>query len=299
MAERSFSWSGYGHDALQRLAAPWRLATQLEKLSRIARGAREAFEFAVLGDAEPGRYWFSRALFNRPGVFARQLSAIQSQPVDFMIQLGDMVSCGRPNLYQRFFEQLEGVGISKPYLTVLGNHDRSNPHGGSHSRLYRSLFGRSNYHFDYGGVRFVVLDSSRQRVTKAQLKWLSMVFDTPLRKLVFTHIPPVMLRLWGGAVAHHMGGFSDGAHEFTDLMSDMGVERVYMGHVHGFGVQDYKGVRYILTGGGGSPLYPCGVERFHHYLTVSIGPHGISERVHPLDGSSFHIPPGKVLLAEA
>ena len=146
-------------------------------------------------------------------------------------------------------------------------------------------------------MRFIVLDSSRQRVTRLQLKWLSLVFRTPLRKVVFTHMPPVSLKMWGGATAHHMGGFAHNAGAFTDLMSRMGVERVYMGHVHCFGVQDYKGVRYVLTGGGGSPLFPCGSsDRFHHYLTVTVSEKGLSERVHSLDGSSFEIPAGKVLL---
>lgn len=284
-------------EILARLAAPWRSRLQLCRLAEPGRSSVESFEFAVLGDAEPGRFWISRALFNRPGVFSRQLSAIQRQPVDFSIQLGDMVSCGRTSQYLGFFDQLNRVGVIKPYLTVIGNHDRSWPHAPSHSRLYRSLFGRSNYHFDYGAVRFIVLDSSRQRVTAAQLRWLRLVFRTSLRKVVFTHMPPVLLRLWGGAAAHHMGGFKAGAGEFTDLMSQSGVERVYMGHVHSFGVQDYKGVRYVLSGGGGSPLFPSGAaDKFHHYLTVSVSSRGISERVHSLDGSSFQIPSGKVVL---
>jgi len=285
------------HRELHELAQPWRLREQLSKLHARPRRPGETFDFAVLGDAEPGRFWIWRKLFNRPGVFETQLSSIQRHSIDFTVQLGDMVSCGHPHLYERFFRQLHGLNIEKPYLTVCGNHDRSNPHGGSHSRMYRSLFGQSNYHFDYGGVRFVTLDSSRQRVTRTQVKWLSKVLDTPLRKVLFTHMPPVMLKLWGGAAAHHMGGFADGAHDFTDVMSRAGVERVYMGHVHCFGVQDYKGVRYVLTGGGGSPLFPCGSsDKFHHYLTVSVTERGLRERVHSLDGASFEIPAGKVLL---
>lgn len=283
---------------LAQLSASWRSHAQLARLSAQRRQAHETFEFAVLGDAEPGRFWIFRALFNQPGVFQRQLSAIQEQAVDFSVQLGDMVSCGIPRNYLEFFRQLNDVRVVKPYLTVLGNHDRSYPHGRSHSRLYRSLFGRSNYYFDYGGTRFVSLDSSRARLTQLQLKWLRLVLDTGLRKIVFTHMPPVALRLWGGAgAAHHLGGFKRGAAEFMRLMSERGVARVYMGHVHCFGVQDIGGVRYVLTGGGGSPLFPSGAaDKFHHYLTVSVGPAGVRERVHALDGSSFMIPSGKVVL---
>lgn len=285
-------------EQLSELSRPWRTEAQLARLSESPRARGEAFSFAVIGDAEPGRFWIFRALFNIPGVFARQIAAVQSQSVDFSIQLGDMVSCGVESQYAGFLRLLGALRILKPYLTVIGNHDRSRPNGRSDSKLYRGLIGRSNYFFDRGGVRFVVVDSSYRRLTTAQLKWLRRALDTPLRKLVFTHVPPALLKLWGGQAVSKLGGFRQGAAAFTDLMAEKGVERVYMGHVHCFGVQDYKGVRYVLTGGGGSPLFPCGAsDRFHHYLTVSVGPEGLAERVHMLDGSSFAIPRGKVLMA--
>ncbi len=280
------------------LAVPWRTGTQIERLRERPRAPGESFRFAVLGDCEPGRFWILRALFNRKGVFSRQLGSIRAQSVDFTIQLGDMVSRGVPGQYARFFGELESSGVSQPYLTVIGNHDRLYPHGHSAGSRYHQFFGPSNYFFDRGAARFVVLDSSWGRLTQAQLRWLRLVLKGDRRKLVFTHMPPSLLHLWGdGAARRRWGGFSEGAREFADTVSEMGVERVYMGHVHGFGVQDCGGVRYILTGGGGSPLYPSGVtDRFYHYLTVAVGPAGISDRVHELDGSSFAIPAGKVVL---
>jgi len=203
---------------LDRISRPWRTREQLSRLASLSRPPSEPFEFAVLGDAEPGRFWIFRALYNRKGVFSRQLARVQEQAVDFSVQLGDMVSRGIPRRYLEFFRELESVGVQKPYLTVIGNHDRSRPHGGSHARAYRRLFGRTNYSFDYGGARFVALDSSARRLSRLQLRWLGLVLATPLRKVIFTHMPPVHLRLWGGAAAHRMGGFTRGAREFTDLI---------------------------------------------------------------------------------
>lgn len=286
-------------EELQRLAAPWKTRVQLAKLSSEPRSAADTVEFAVLGDAEPCRFAILRLLFNRPEAFLRQVRDIQPRPIDFTIQLGDMVSKGQPRYYDAFLRELAGLGILRPYLTVCGNHDRSRPTGKSHSTLYRRLFGKANYSFDRGPARFVVLDSSDRRVSRAQLRWLKLVLDTPLRKLVFTHMPPVQLGLWGGGAAHELGGFTEGSHKFMDLMSESRVERVYMGHVHAFGVQDWGGVRYVLTGGGGSALFPSGAQdRFHHYLTVTVGPGGVSERVYPLDGEPFAVPAGKVILGE-
>ena len=282
--------------SLQELAQPWRTHRQLSLLPPCAAGA--AFQFAVLGDVEPCRFRLLRFAFNRPEVFARQLRDIQRQPAAFTVQLGDMVGRGSERYYRRFLDELGRLGVRKPYLTVIGNHDRSRPNGPSDARLYRRLFGRSNYFFDYGGVRFAVLDTSARRLRALQLRWLDRVLETRLGKIVFTHMPPAQLGLWGGSFAHAHGGFARGAQEFTQLASAKKVDRVYVGHVHAFGVQDYQGVRYVLTGGGGSALFPSGApDRYHHYLTVEVGPHGVRERVHPLGGRPFAIPPAPVLLS--
>jgi 3',5'-cyclic AMP phosphodiesterase CpdA len=286
-------------EALRRAASRWRTERQLERLSRLPSAGAESVRFAVLGDVEPSRFWIYRKLFNQEGVFERQLEAIQGQRIGFTVQLGDMVSKGEPHRYEAFFRDLKRSWRGgRPYLTVIGNHDRSRPNGRSHSIMYRSLFGRPNYFFDHARTRFVVLDSSAKRVTPAQLRWLDLVLSTPLRKIVFTHMPPVHLSLWGGVgKVHALGGFIGGAKEFAEIVAANGVSRVYMGHVHAFGVQDHDGVRYILTGGGGSALFPSGsADRFHHYLTVEVGPHGVRERVHALDGREFAVPSSPVIL---
>ncbi|UPT72737.1 MAG: metallophosphoesterase family protein [Elusimicrobiota bacterium] len=285
-------------ESLVLMAARFRTERQLRRLSRLPTASGDRVSFAVLGDAEPSRFWIYRKLFNREGVFHDQMVDLQSQALTFTVQLGDMVPKGTLAHYENFFRGLRRVWSGRPYLTVCGNHDRSRPNGKSHSTLYRSLFGRSNYLFDHGGVRFVVLDSSAKRVTKAQLKWLRMALDVPGRKIVFTHMPPVQLSLWGGVgKVHELGGFIGGAREFAEIVSAAKVSRVYMGHVHAFGVQDHGGVRYVLTGGGGSALFPSGNDdRFHHYLTVEITATSVKERVHMLDGKVFHIPQGLVLL---
>lgn len=285
-------------ESLVLMASRFRTERQLRRLSRLPGAAGDKVSFAVLGDVEPSRFWIYRKLFNREGVFHEQMHELQAQPLTFTVQLGDMVSKGtRPN-YEIFLRQLRRAWTGRPYLTVIGNHDRSKPNGPSHSTLYRALFGRPNYFFDHAGVRFVVLDSSAKRVTRTQLKWLKMALDVPGRKIVFTHMPPVQLSLWGGVGrVHELGGFIGGSREFADIVSAAKVSRVYMGHVHAFGVQDHGGVRYVLTGGGGSALFPSGnVDSFHHYLTVEITHAGIRDRVHSLDGKVFSIPHGLVIL---
>jgi hypothetical protein len=278
---------------VQRLAQPYRTSLQLAKLARTPRPAGESYRFAVIGDAEPGRFWFWRALFNRDrdAFWTKLLPGADRSGADFIMQLGDMVSRGVLRNFKAFFERLRAAAPRTPYLTVIGNHDRHNPHGVSNARVYRKLFGKTDYAFERGGRLFVVVDNSAGRILPGQLEWLRSVLSSGKPAVVFTHMPPAPLGEWTDFGRKGSGGFRRGAEEFMSLMSEKKVERVYMGHVHGFGVLERGGVRYVLTGGGGSPLYPGPVKsRFHHYLTVDDGPDGLVETVHRSDGTSYRLP---------
>ena len=195
-----------------------------------------------------------------------------------------MVTRGLAKDFRELFSLLERAGARLPFLTVLGNHDRHKPHGVTNARLYETLLGPANYWFDRGGVRFVVVDSSAGRVLPKQLAWLEKALATEKTKIVFTHMPPLPLRAWTRGV----GGFKAGSAEFMELMSRHRVSRVYMGHIHGLDTIDRDGVRYVLSGGGGSPLYPGPVKRvLHHALEVEVDASGVREIVHPLEGAPF------------
>ncbi|MBI2386971.1 MAG: metallophosphoesterase [Elusimicrobia bacterium] len=276
-------------ESLRHQAREWRTDEQLTKLAASPRSVGETFRFAVIGDAEPGRFWFSRTLFNTPGVFWKLLARADRSGADFIFQLGDMVSRGTVLNFWSFVRGLFSVGPKTPYLTAIGNHDRHKPHGITNDRVYRAAFGSPDYAFDRGGRRFIVLDSSAGRVTPVQLAWLVGLLDPEVPTVVFTHIPPAPLSEWTDwGSMKGAGGFKEGSAEFMRLMSANKVQRVYMGHIHGLGVLERGGVKYVLTGGGGSPLYPGPVKtRLHHWLSVEAGPSGIVETVHAADGSSF------------
>jgi len=283
----------------RELYAPWRVSRQLCGLRSRPRSSGEPFRFAVLGDAEPGRFWVARRLFNTPGVFERQLRSIEREGVDFCVQLGDMVSRGSRRNYERFFADLARWRLSFPYLPVIGNHDRRYPHGRSDCAVFREAFGKTDYAFDRGAARFVVLDTSARSLSRPQFRWLDRVLRADRLKCVFTHFPPAPLNRWTGlGPARGIVGLRRDGRALTELFQRRGVHRVYVGHIHAFGVQDYLGVRYILTGGGGSPLYPNWIEdRYHHYVVACVGPDGISDTLRCADGRSLPIPRSPVLLS--
>ena len=89
--------------------------------------------------------------------------------------------------------------------------------------------------------------------------------------------------------------FDVGSARFEDLVSNGGVKAVYMGHIHAFWAADHRGVRYVISGGGGSPLYPLPPGypkvRFAHTMRVEAGPNGLRETVLPMNGAPFVLPP--------
>ena len=271
---------------LAKEGAVWNTRTQLSKLPGTA--AVRPMVFDVIGDAEPGRFIWERALFGKKGVFLAQLQRIQGDDGEFVIQLGDMVSRGIARNYRHFYKDMEDSRLSKPYLSVIGNHDRHYPHGHTDARLYEGLFGPTDYSFDEAGVRFVMLDTSQEGdLTDAQLKWLDERLTTDKKKLVFTHMPPRDFKSWTVG----MTGMKQGE-LFEKLMTEHKVDRVYMGHIHGYGIAQKGGVKYVLSGGGGSPLYllpTTAPQLFYHYVTVSMDDKGIHETVHPLKSAPFEI----------
>jgi hypothetical protein len=284
--------------ALDELARPWSTAAQLERLSAEPSAHADRVRFSVIGDADPGEYWFLR-LANRRGrgVFERFLSRAGGES-EFIVQLGDLISRGTPRNFRRLFQRLAASSPSRPFLTVPGNHERSSPREKRPGNvdLYRRLFGPTDHFFDRAGVRFVFLDTSARRLTPAQLSWLDRTLDAGAeisRKIVFTHIAPDGLAPWSDFLGKKgVGSFGPGAAEFMAIAARRLVDRVYFGHVHGFDVIDRDGVRYVLTGGGGSPLFAINVrERFFHFLSVEAGKDGIREVVHRADGTAFSLVP--------
>jgi 3',5'-cyclic AMP phosphodiesterase CpdA len=287
------------------------------QLARLGASAGSAsFTFAVIGDAEPGRFPWERVFSPGPHVFADQLLALQAAAPDFTLQLGDFVSEGDPAHYRDHVAWLDAHPVA-PLLRCIGNHDRARPNGDADKNLYDAVFGPRDYFFDRGGWRFIALDSSDRKLTPAQLAWLKTALDSPARKVIFTHVPPAYLKKLkplaevgaletddadfkdfeqksGGIHDFFTNYFDDGAAEFDELVAHGNVAAVYMGHIHAFWAADHRGTRYVISGGGGSPLYPLPPgypkKRFAHYLTVSVSPTGLTETVHPLAGSPFLLP---------
>ena len=219
--------------------------------------ADRPFEFVVLGDTR-----------TRPDVHRSVIAAIvrYSKP-DFVLHTGDLVADGTdPALWPLFFD-IEGPLLrTAAFYPSLGNHER-------HARNYNDFMQAAPYYsFDWGSAHFSVLDSdigtsantdrAKDAYWKEQTEWL----EADLRKsqkatfrFVVAHHPPM------SAVFNRQG---NNAH-MTALMAMFEQHHVtagWFGHDHNYQHYLKNGIHYVITGGGGAPLYdvdkpPAGITQ--------------------------------------
>jgi hypothetical protein len=252
-------------------------------LSEDGGGAAGPFNFAVIGDFGTGEQAQIR-------VAERMCEWRESRPFDLVVTTGDNVyPKGEASRFdETFFEPyaclLDG-GVR--FRATLGNHDVITDNGAP--ELNEPAFGMKarNYVVRKGGVRFLMVDSNTLRK-----RWLRR------------RLPAEEGDRWT-VVAFHFPVFSSGPHGSTPgfrpslhrMFRRHGVDLVLTGHDHHYEVtKKLKGIRYVVTGGGGAELYPCGKSWFtarchkrHHFLYVRAGDERIRVTAVPPNGDPFHI----------
>jgi 3',5'-cyclic AMP phosphodiesterase CpdA len=237
---------------------PTRQVQELPTRSSINEG--QDFVFAVCGD-------------NRGGdeVFRKILDSVETDSSSFLIHTGDFVYHGTEGEFKKVGEMMSGFSL--PFYPVPGNHD--NFYGELKGYLKYSGAPALHYSFDYGHAHFSFIDTSKGYMPSDELEWLANDLDAtsqPL-KIVTLHYPPFDPT----GTDHIMGG---GNEAFMALMVKKGVKLVLTGHIHSYDDAVRDGVRYIITGGAGAPLYPePNRPAFHHYIRVTVKGEEISTEV--------------------
>jgi hypothetical protein len=183
---------------------------------------------------------------------------------------------------------------AKPFFPSIGNHDDEF----DNARAYRDVFvlpangasaaypdhAERYYSYDYGPVHFVVLDTELAfqdpARRAAQLAWLDADLASTSQpwRIAYFHRPP-----FNAGFRH--GPSLDVRDAFVPVFERHGVQLVISGHEHGYQrsvpIRQYLAggppIVYVVTGGGGAPLYPLGSEPWtaasaevHHYVRVSV-----------------------------
>jgi len=218
---------------------------------------------------------------------------ILSLKPDLVVNTGDLVADGnKAELWPTFFDVAGRLMAQAPYYPSLGNHEGNSP-------LYFEIFAlpgaKRYYSFNYGNCHFVCLDSNEPFMAREEQRhWLiedlSHSQDAAFR-IVFFHHPPYTLSPSKGRQK-----YSEKIREqWQKIFEDFHVALVLNGHDHNYQRAKVNGIQYIVTGGGGAPLYPVGEKRpwnvkaasVHHCVEFRVKDDRIQARAITPDGKTI------------
>ena len=216
---------------------------------------------------------------------AATMRAISREGADFVVHTGDLVGDGRrEDHWQRFFSIERDVLRNAVWLPVVGNHELHRPSrvGIENFRRYVHCDEDSprpelDYTMRYGNVRMVLANAFEDWSSTRMRTWL----DGQLSRARAEGPDDFLL------VVLHWGMHSSGPHgengnlraaNLGELFRRYRVDLVVAGHDHIYERGEERGLRYMVTGGSGAPLYKHATTRHytqvfarqHHYVRVDV-----------------------------
>jgi 3',5'-cyclic AMP phosphodiesterase CpdA len=238
----------------------------------------DEIQFVVYGDSRGGwDDWLSTKIVAQ---------AIEAVHPPFVINTGDLVDDGiNPDDWVDFFAASPFIHNSTLY-PVLGNHE----YYASWYFTYFSLPGHERWYcFDNGPVHFIGLDSNlRNAYRLIQLVWLVHDLRTNSQPftIVFFHHPLYSSGNHGNATLLRM--------VWKPILEHFGVDIVFNGHDHDYERSVINNITYVVTGGGGAPLYDVGhspwtvySEKTYHYCLLNVTSEQLTLQAIKPDGTLF------------
>jgi len=186
--------------------------------------------------------------------------------LEFVINTGDLVADGRNwtkwETFDSIIKPIRDDGIE--YYPVVGNHEYWNSGGDSN---YMKIFNFTGYYsFERKGIKFVIVNLYEDyKPNSTQYEWLKSEINNEKPTIVAMHEPHFK--------ANHEG--NEEVREYLiPLIESYRVDAVFYGHTHLFGLRQENGIYYIVTGGGGAPLYSPNYANLnvsfmeHHFLYI-------------------------------
>ena len=234
-----------------------------------------------------------------PTAHAAVVEAMRRTPSDFFLHTGDMVLSGNDgNDWQSFFDIETPLLRDRCVFATVGNHELLG--GGKPAFLSYFQIGDPGAHLlhattRWGSSRFFFLNAMSTWGDGEERGWLEA-------ELTRSDSEPGIEHRF--VVTHH-GPFSSGPHGGNDAMKKAGamalmkkhhVDLIFAGHDHIYERGELDGIRYLISGGGGAPLYkprrsvPAAtevVEAAHHFVEVKVDGPRITTVARRLDGMAM------------
>ncbi len=216
---------------------------------------------------------------------AATMRAIRREGADFVVHTGDLVGDGRREAHwQKFFSIERDVLRNAVWVPIVGNHELSRPSrvGIENFRHYVHVDEDSprpelDYSLHYGNVRMILANAFDDWSSPRMRNWL----EAQLTRARTEGPDDFVL------VVLHWGMHSSGPHGENSTLRAAGlgelfrrhrVDMVVAGHDHIDERGEERGLRYMVTGGSGAPLYKHATTRpytqvfarQHHYVRVDV-----------------------------
>ncbi len=230
--------------------------------------AAEPYRFIIYGDTRSNH-----------DDHALMVAAMLAEAPAFTVHTGDLVANGENEPDWAWFFDIEANLIRNvPLYPALGNHEAD---GVRYLELFEmpedSSQSENYYAFQYATTGVVTLDLylSPYGPGSDQYIWLENTLAA------WQDDPQIRLKL---VVLHH-GPYDSGPHasntsvrnDLVPLFETYGVQAVFAGHDHLYERSTVNGIKYVVTGGGGAPLYSTTgdwwtqyAESVLHYVLVEV-----------------------------
>lgn len=212
-----------------------------------------AWSFGVCGDSRD----------DRDGIFPRILASVENSDMEFLLHTGDIERTGGPTSWEAFKAKTASFG--KPLYVGIGNHEIYGSTGEEFARFF-GLPG-SSYSFTHRDTRFVLLDNAGGSLPDSRLEWLDGELaahpkgKSGIAHLVLAmHIPPQT----DGIFPHGTkNGYAVQSVKLLKILSRHKVDLVLCGHEHMHLVEDWSGIKVVVSGGAGAPMVPFQKHGFY------------------------------------
>lgn len=246
------------------------------------------FQFLLYGDTR-----------TRHDVHRRVMTEILKHGIpDFVLHTGDLVADGNDtSLWPIFFDIERDLLRQTVFYPSLGNHERD-------THYFQDFFRHDApyYSFDWGNAHFVVINSDIANVSASQrerdafwaeqTRWLEDDLASHQGadyRFVIAHHPPFT------AVARRQGD-NPQMTALVPMFEQYHVSAGMFGHDHNYQHYLKNGIHYVISGGGGAPLYDVSkppeaitqkVASIENFVMVSVDGKTAHVKAVAIDGSTL------------
>ncbi|MFA6028887.1 MAG: metallophosphoesterase [Elusimicrobiota bacterium] len=209
-----------------------------------------------------------------------------------VLHTGDFVDKGdKTDQWKSSLSITKDLRAATAFYPIFGNHDVGKDSGATpFFEAFPALAGQHWYSFERWGTRFIGIDTEAPLAPgTTQYAWLEGKLASRSlndRAVVFMHDTVF-------SSGYH--GASEKTKDLPALFEKYKVSLVFTGHDHVYERSEKDGVVYVVTGGGGAPLYPKDKKNPYskffasknHYCMLSITPDAMRVEAFTPDGKKL------------